>query len=380
MFNIPYIATRLFPDRTVDELRPFVDACVQSLDEYYSGTWNVESVFDLEKEEVQVRLVKTLYESQFAYSGVVDEIMLSFEEWTDDLLVFDMLSKEVNEFAQRYYCFIGWLHFDSIAMSRQSFLLGSRFLTLAAVWDIPLYPSVQRHFAKYMWLEPMKEDAQFMTLSMERNQTPLGTEKRVTKTIAEWTKDFNEFFHARPSEKVTAYMANSMEVQRLDRETQNILESVLTLYYALKMGDIWRAVDDQVGGGYPRKENKDGKTRDEYYIQILYEGGNAAVVEWLQDHQDIADWLVLTQKEEDYVMKLFKVLFKHLDLNNPEQVELLVAFINDLKENGLDNIDEIVYFDEKNNSFVWNKEFFVAEESVVPPRPASPASAQTPKT
>jgi len=379
MFNIPYIATQLFPDKTIDQLRPFVDACVESLDEYYSGTWNVESVFELENEKVQVRLVKTLYESQFAYSGVVDDIMRSFEDWTNGVVVFDMLDPKINEFAQRYYCFIGWLHFDSVSMSRQSFLLGSRFLILAAVWDIPLYPSVQRHFARYMWLEPMKEDAQFMALSMEKNQTMFGTEKRIIKTIAEWIKDFNEFFHAKPSEKPMAYMENSMEVQRLDEEARNMLERILTLYYGLKMGDIWRSVDDQIAGGYPRKEINEEKSRDEYYVQILYEGGNAAVTEWLKDHEDIAEWLVLNQKDESYVMSLFKVLFKHLDLNNPEQVELLVAFINDLKENGLESVDEIVYFDEKNGVFTWNKEFFVAEEprQNVPTTP--PASVQSPK-
>lgn len=373
MFSVPFIVARLYPHKSAEQLQPFVEACVDSVDEYYSETWDVPTVTDLEQEEVQVRLVRTLFESQFTYNGVVDDIMGSFEEWTQNLVIFDMLEPEVNAFLQRYYCFLGWLNFKHIAMSRRSYLLGSRFFLMGAVWDVPLYTSVQEHFAQFRWLDLMRGDADVFSLAIEKNATQLGTEGRVTKKISAWVEDFNAFFHVKPSEKVPAYLENSMEVSRLDEETKTLLDRILTVYYALKMGDMWRTVTDQEGGGYEHKETKDGLERDDYYIQILYEGGPEAIAEWLQDHEDIANWLLANQKDEEFIMKLFRVLYQHVDFGNEEVVQNLVQFANELKERGLDEIDEMVFFDENNGSFKWNDEFFVAIEE----QPTGPAPAPT---
>ena len=143
MFSLDFILAQLYPYKKLEDLQKILDDDFRDpmlYPEYDTWTWKEVKQEDLSALEVQIRLIKTLFSTQYLYDGTVQLIMDSFEKWSKSgTIVFEGVTPDDQLFLERYYCFLGWLHFAHITYARKLYLLESRFLPLAIVWDIPVY-------------------------------------------------------------------------------------------------------------------------------------------------------------------------------------------------------------------------------------------------
>ncbi len=359
MYTLPDIISTLFPNKSLEEQQGLVELCL-STSEYDSATWQRVKREDLESEEVKLGLARTLYYSILRYSGVIDEIMFSLERWSDrESILFSGLSEEDQAFYQQYYLMAGWINFAWIGFARKLFLLDTRFLLLACASNIPIYINVQQHFARYISINGMKADAMLFAGNIARNQTPFGGSDKARQPLAWWIDMFNGFTASNIEGKVDEFLGNNMEVKRLPAEGVEILGKVLTLYYGLKGGFIWREIDYSDAGGVEEKEAVEGKTTDDYYLELLYQAKPEDYMMWLKDYKETAEWIFLTEKNAEFLRKLTLVLSEKTDLGNEEQVDSLMQFFHILSEKGLESIDEVLYFDESEGKFKWAEEFII---------------------
>ncbi len=366
MFSLSYIITKLYPAKSLEEKEELIRLCDAESREYEEFMWAEVTSDQLADRNVQLNLAMTVYRSQFYYWGVVDEIMRSLGDWTATFLDFPWLSEEDNRFYLRLYTFLGFINFHHIEQLHQLSLLGTRCLPLACLAEVPIYINVQNYFARYTYVPGMQDDAAFMANAIEKNATELGTEGKTIKSIQAWVSDFNAFFGSSLAAKVDEFMESSLTIARLDETERKILHQIVTLYYGLQGGFIWReiegpdglmAFDPEVSGVKLTSENK---TADDYYIQVLYEVKD--ITPWLEDWQSVVHWLDITGKTEDFVQKLLFVLLEKVDLNNQKQVGLTLEFLSGLKGRGVENADEILFFDEKTGKFQWDEDFFIPGE------------------
>ncbi|MBI2990486.1 MAG: hypothetical protein HYY51_04890 [Candidatus Magasanikbacteria bacterium] len=358
MFSLAQTIRYLYPSKTDEEQQAILDACQDRGSEYYSMSWKNVQRPDLLQTDTKYHLIKTLHQFQFYYEGVVDDILRSLEGWSDGSLVFADFSEEDQDFYERFYTFFAWMHFDYISAKRQLFLLGTRFLLKACIWEIPIYTHVQDYFRRLAYVRGMWDDSLLFARIMARNHTLLGTEGKAVYKIGEWLDMFDNYYTASIESKVPEFMNNMMEVSRQDTDTRAWLEKIMTLYYGLQGGFIWREIEDGVPAGYERKQEGEKKNVDEYYLQNLYEADEKGIEQWLEDYEQAVHWLDVTQKEEAYITKLLFILMKKVDLNKARHVELLTTFLDALKARGLQSIDEVIYFDEKSQTFKWDESFF----------------------
>ncbi len=288
MFSLPYIVTRLFPDKTSEEQQGIVDACEFGVRNFYNITWKEIKKENLTDKQVQIDLIRTLYDSQNSYYGDIEEIMRSLEGWSRSSLIFDFADKDVNRFYQQWYCFTGFFHFANLERKRQLFLLASRFIIMAAAWDIPIYANVQAYFLRYAYIELLEEDAIMFAELLELNDdVPIGDEGKSLYTIAEWIDMMMNTPVADADELVDYFMQTDMHVQRLGEDDKKVLYKILTVYYALKTGAIWREIDDGAEvAGFEHKTTDDKKTADEYYLQLLEEANEEQLTMWLSDWRE----------------------------------------------------------------------------------------------
>lgn len=390
MFSLPYIVTRLYPDKTPEEQQAIVDACEFGAKNFYIETWKEVKKEDLQNPEVQKDLLRTLYDSQNSYYGDIEEILRSLEKWSGGLLIFDFADKDANRFCQQWYCFTGFMHFANLERKRQLFLLTSRFIIMAAAWDIPLYANVQAYFARYAYAAGLEEDAEMFSTILDTNDdVPIGDEGKSLYTVAEWI----DFMMDTPVEDadvlVDYFMETDMRVQRLDEDDKKVLYKILTVYYALKTGAIWREIDDGAEvAGFEPKTTGEIKTADEYYLQFLEEASPEQLTMWLEDWREVGLWILNSGKDLDFLNRLLYVLTQKVDLNNEKQVIPMLEFIHALQGPtiGLELGGDVAYMDEKDGTFHWNKEvvdaleFYVSNpQAFVESKPAeATAPEQTP--
>lgn len=337
--------------------------CQQQGAEYYEETWAKVTRDDLLTESVQRNLIKTMFVFQLsgAYTGVAEAILRSFEGWTKDgSIVFDDFFEEINIWYQRYYCFLGFFAFAFLATKRQLFLLQSRLLLLACVWNVPVYSDIQEYFTRNTFVQGMRADADRFLQALAANETVLGDEKRIRRTISEWLWLFDSFLSPNLATNVDDFFVDNLEVSRLDEEEREILRKIYTLYWGLKGGFIWREVKDADAPGYALKTVKEGKSIDDYYLDILREADDFALEQWLATHDQVARWLYVTGKSARYVWDMLRVLKDKINLNNQSHITPAIALFQELHQFGLEGIDEILYFDEQTNSFQWDENFFIA--------------------
>lgn len=377
MFSLPYIVTRLYPDKTPEKQQAIVDACEFGAKNFYIETWKDVKKEDLQNPEVQKDLLRTLYDSQNSYYGDIEEILRSLEKWSDGLLMFDFADKDANRFCQQWYCFIGFLHFANLERKRQLFLLTSRFVIMAAAWDIPVYANVQAYFARYASASGLEEDAEMFSTILETNDdVAIGDEGKSLYTVAEWIDFMMDISVEDADVLVDYFMETDMRVQRLEEDDKKVLYKILTLYYALKTGAIWREIDDGAEvAGFEHKTTDDKKTADEYYLQFLEEASPEQLTMWLSDWREVGLWILNSGKDLDFLNRLFYVLTQKVDLSDEKQVMPMLEFIHALQTpiTGLELGGDLAYMDEKDGTFHWNKEVLDALEFYVSnPRPAEP--------
>ncbi|HBU06813.1 MAG TPA: hypothetical protein DEB09_01890 [Candidatus Magasanikbacteria bacterium] len=360
MYSLDYLLVQLNPHLPKEEAERLLLA-LDTTPGFDTKSWQKIQMNDLESETTKLGLIKTLFDIQSYYDGVASEIIRSLEEWSQDkTIIFPLFSIEDQEFYQRYYASLGWLFFDKYKLSTQIYLLGSRFLLLGCVWDVPIYTNVQIFFASVISLNIMEDHAIVFYEAMQNNKTVLAEEGKEEKSIAGWLVDFNEFTGSSPETKVDEFMSSKLEVSRLSPENQKYLYIIVTLYWSLRVGMIWKEIDYSLAPGVEPAEKKENKKADDYYLQILYKAEPEDFSEWLSSYKEVAEWLVLTSKSDEFIKKILFVLLEKVDLNNEKQVENTIDFINLLDYAGLDGIGNVIFFDETENKFKWNEDFFVS--------------------
>ncbi|MBT3538797.1 hypothetical protein HN481_01590 [Candidatus Parcubacteria bacterium] len=355
MLSLPILTTQLYSRRSVDDINNLARLCDKSGLEYIESSWFQVKQENLKEGKVQLNLVKTLYQSQFGYTGVIEEIMRTLEKWTDEVLLFGFLDEELQDFYQHFYGFTGWMHFADLSFKRKMFFLDTRFLVMGCLWDVPIYANVQRHFSRHTYIKGLQDDAMLFKGAIERNQTSLGDPDKQHKTIAQWVEEFNKFDSSSFETKVDEFIENKMEVQRLEDLERDILHKILTLYYGLKGGFIYREIEDTIPAGYESKEKRDGKDIDDNYLDLLFESDQKQIQQWLESSGEAAYWMFSTKKSEHFIKKLVYILFEKIDLNNDDQIPLLLEFFMVLEEFGLEGADDLVFFDEEKGGFVWDE-------------------------
>jgi hypothetical protein len=356
MFTFSYIISILFADKPQAEQQRLAGLVAAKGEEYVLTTWKKVKVEDLASEQVKLNLLKVLHASQLGNRGVETEILRALEDWTEGTILFKNLSEADNRFYQTYYCFLGFINFAWVKLTTQTFLLGTRFLLLGFVHDMPLYTLVQGYFARYHWSISSTEDAQLFSGAMSRNRTLFGEEHKLHKPIAEWIQLFDGFMGATLEDRIAEYLENSIDVKRLSEENKALLEKILTLYWGLKGGFIWREVDYVNDGGFEPSTKRENKSLVQYYVQLLSEADHEGITQWLADYQTVAEWIVATGQSDGFVTELFKTLAKKVDLQDGEQIDLVLKLAHTLKEQGLDNVDEVLFYNEKDGQFHWDKE------------------------
>src|SRR3989339_347632 len=231
MFSLDFILAQLYPYKKLEDLQKILDDDFRDpmlYPEYDTWTWKEVKQEDLSALEVQIRLIKTLFSTQYLYDGTVQLIMDSFEKWSKSgTIVFEGVTPDGQLFLERYYCFLGWLHFAHITYARKLYLLESRFLPLAIVWDIPVYSNTQDYFAQYIYVDGLREDSTVFADAMGRNETPLGLPEKGAKTIGEWMVIFDEFEGSSIPTRVDEFMNDKMEIQRLNEDEKKILYKII---------------------------------------------------------------------------------------------------------------------------------------------------------
>ncbi len=356
MMTLLNILTHLYPDASGKELEKLRILVEEKGEEYYWRTWKEVTKEDLGSEQVQFNLIKTLYRTQRQNWGVVDEILRSLVEFSDEkALVFSGVDDKTNDFYQRYFCFLGWLNFAFLEFQIQYYLLWSRFLPLACAWDMPIYVNTQRYFERYVFVSGQRADAQLFADAIAANQTPLGVQGKKVKEIGQWIQQFDAFESGNFMYKVRDFMDSGLEIKRIDTEAQEALYKILTLYWGLRGGYIWREItDNSMAAGYPEKEVVNAKTTPEHYLEALSEANEYELGVWLSDWKTVYTWIVVTEKKEDFLNHLFAILASKINLENEAHVSNLISFISTLLDNGFALGAELIYFDEKSGSFKWN--------------------------
>jgi hypothetical protein len=368
MYSIGQLSVLLHPEKSEKELADFVLLADQNSSEYYSRTWNSVKKEDLGNVKVQVNLVRTLFHSQNVIMDSPEDILSSLEEWSDNTLIFDNLPIVESLFYKRYYTLLGFLNFDNITIKRRAHLLGTECLLYACIWDIPIYILVQNHFANFAQLDLLKTDSLLFARIIWRNKAAFGDIDSPDSTVSEWINEFNEFEGVTVEGKVDEFMTDNFKVARLKDEEKKIISKILTLYWGLLTGLIWKEIKDAPAAGYEKKEKPESKTLENYYIELLNQAESADILSWLEDYKDIALWLSASKNQLDLLHKILFILMKKLDLKNPKAVELALNFFHELKNLGVEMIDEVFYFDEKAGKFVWDEELVVPVESIEKPK------------
>lgn len=362
MYSIAYLIAQLYPEKSLEEQQKLADRCL-ALSDYGEDTWRDVKREDLWNKDVQLRLVQTLYELQIGERGVVTSIMDSLEQWSDEqAIMFADASDEDQLFYELYYTFIGFSNFDVLGPKRQMYLLRDRFLVIAASWDLPLYTNVQDYFKNFATVVSMSEDGKIFTVSIRANDTLLGTEGKVMHTVGEWTKLFTEFVEKAPPGHmdiaVNDFIESDLEASRLDSPVKEMLYKIITLYHGCRTGLIWSELkdDETPPPGFSRKEKKEHKTADEYYLELLSAMNKEQFDYWFRDWQKLGLRLVETGKDDNYLNQLFYILTRKVDLNNQKQVDNLMGLFEGLRGFGWQLGADLLYFNEKDGKFNWNKE------------------------
>jgi hypothetical protein len=363
MFSLPYLIARLYPDRTQEQMQKLTDTCFE-LSAFTRTQWVDQEGVLLSSLQTQLRMIKTLFQAAIENDPAMVLVMLDgLELWTETEpipLYFSFLDAEQNAFYERFYTAAAFMFFANHGETRQLFLLQSRFLLLAYALDVPVYTSVQEYFKRLYSTNIMQDDARLFANIMHLNETQLGTEKKVIHSIREWLVKFEKRPFTDLSDRVSQFMSGGVEVGRLDEEDKTLLESVLTLYFGLKGGFMWREVKDTyVLPGYEKKIAKENLGIDARYLTGLYNSNEEEFSGWLSDYENFLEWFFVADKGQDFLEKVLFIIRSKADLNNGDHVHNIFQMFDALRELGAENIDEVLYFDEQKGQFVWDDRFFV---------------------
>ncbi|MBP7898945.1 hypothetical protein KAZ92_03305 [Candidatus Gracilibacteria bacterium] len=347
MYSLTDILQFLYQYKTADELAALLVQCEKNAIDYDARGWQEVTLGQLYEEGLQLNIVRTFYQSQFGYYGVVPEIMQSLEDWTGGELVFDSMGDANQDFYQRVYVLFGFTFFEYLKMNRQLYLLGSRFLLIALVWKIDVREMVQHHFARFCFLDILRRDGAAFAEAIAQNQTPLGLED---STVSTWVRSFDAFVPKNSEKKVDEFVASQVSPKAIHPDDVQLLQEVLELHYVLFTGRMWRDADYALCIHEKRKTTEPFEPNG-YYLHVLEQA--PSLEPWLEDYAEVAPWL--KQKPKTFVKQLLVVLKKKVDIKNEKQLELLLRFIEAVSK--VHKFTEgFLYFNEQDGSFHWNED------------------------
>lgn len=348
MATILELVTILKPNLLENEQMSLADTIDKFSKEYYAKDWIQLEKFDLLSEEVQNKLIRTIFQLQYGnYDGIANEILSSLMSWTGGTVIFRDFPPDENELYQRAFGLIGFQNFSNINVTKQIYLLGSRFLPLGPMLGIDIKTNVELHFTNYCAIDILESESQTFAGAVRNNQTLL-----FDKPIAKWIEDFLKS----GVDTVNAYLEKQSENNQLKQGGARLLGTILDLYIELVTGVIWKEVEksDCVHGHIEEmvKQKNENISPDELYLQELMKIPKIEI--WLEDTEEIVNWL--RTKNLVFIKKLFTVLAKKINLIDEQQLDLTLKLINFCEENAIFS-DSVLLFNETTSQFEWNTEF-----------------------
>lgn len=346
MFTLFELNKILLPQLSDAELDLMLQNDLADYQDYNIKSWLEVKPEDLKSKKVKINLLKTLYQSQFGYDGVYLEILRSLEKWSGGNITFESLSGEDILFYQRFYSLLGFQNFPFISTSTQIFLVGSFCLPLAIVWGVDVRERVKESFARFCQLGILQIDSDIFTSALTANNNPIaqknnGEDISVGELVV-------EYFSLPEEDRNVDKFISSLGLMSSDINNAKI---ILNLFGDLLTNKIWLEIDHSLCT-HKKIETKlpDFKTQ---YLNLLKSEKDLG--EWINDYANVVPWLA--QKDDQYLVDLFKIVKDRVNLKDQNLVQDLLSFIEELHKSGKSDL-EIIYFNEADNQFHWNEKIF----------------------
>ncbi len=328
MLELVELITLFYPDKSLKERDQIQARCKKGVD-YDAKGWLDISFSDLKMDRVKDNLILTFYYNQNSYYGVIDEILVSLENWSNGILNFPELGEDDSMFYERFYGLTGFTFFPYLTPTTQIYLLGSRFLLQASIWGLPVISRVQQYFSRFCSLDILKRDAIWFAEAIKKNNTPI--EKNVT--LGEW---------------LTNKTLDTVTIS--DPTIQEACVTIGKLYLQLLSNEIWADLDfstcSHAKTGHPEVVNV-----EELYLHRLRETRDLSA--WIQDYESIAEWC--KGRSAEFIKKILQVVKEKLPLSQYE--DNIVNFVSALGNNGFEELAaEVILFNESTSQFEWNPE------------------------
>ncbi len=339
MYSIDELSILFLPNSLPQEQQAFALACEDKAVDYDSRSWGAVQDFELNTNQIKLNLVRTVFQVQENYDGVVNEILNSLEIWSDQTLVFSDFSDDDQLFVERIYAFLAFAHFTYLPSVRQIFVLGSRILTLAAIWNLPIISRVERHFARFCNLEILSQDAGLFAKAIENNPTLL-TETETVSVIVQKYRD------AGLAADPTDYLESLKKTETLDDVLAEAFWIILTLYHGLVTETIWKYINYSIC--LHAKTDKAEFDPIAFYLHRLEQTSD--LHDWIQDHEEIAEWA--KDKDTATVKNLLKIVKNKFSAET--DFEAILNLTGSLAAQGHPEAAEIFYFAEAEGKFIWS--------------------------
>lgn len=342
MFTLVKIIDLLFPGKNTIEIRNFIILAEKSVD-FDDAEWLAVTKTDLQKEEIKMRLIKTLYEAQLpGQSGVIGSIMDSLEEWSGQLVIFVDWSDDIREFYIRFYALCGAMYFAELGYLRQQFLLHSQFLPLMLTLEESFYNKIKICFAEYCFVSLLKEQREQFQVALRTNRNQFLN--NYTATVAEIITEFENFKFS-DVDKVAKYLESKTELAALSAVEKKMMFDLLHIYNDLVKG-IFETSPVKPLCTHPRIHPVN-TTSDAEYIEVIKQAKN--IEDWLKDIKEVSIWL--REKPEMFVKELLVILKKKIKQADSEQMIKVLELTAGIAKKW----DGLIYFDEKTGQFHWNE-------------------------
>ena len=344
----------LYSYRNEDDLLDLAKRCEGTeLKEYSEEDWKEVLREDVNYLEVQLRLVKTLYQLNLGYTGVAKSILTSFEDWGEGKFKYQGFKIEIKTFIYNYYTLLAFGSFKNLFINTQIVLLGSRFLSRAFLLKVPVVEKIKDHFRSFCDVFTLKNHCLLLTKALEQNIYPIGKDLIKGHGISEWIE-----IYKKSKLSVKDFLVNNEDIKKdNDEDSKKMIENILTLYDLFLTGKIWKDIEKTTCSHDHKDENKNSKKIDEVKAYFNELNKEDSIKTWLEDKENVMSWLLMQDDKENLVKTILNILQSKINLDNEEEIALVISFVEDLQKNKILKKDqEIIYFDEEQVKFIWNKD------------------------
>lgn len=338
-----------FPSLDPKKEAEFLSTLENRVGDYSKESWSLVTKEMLKEDIVKLRLVRTIYQSQFGYDGVIGMIMDSLDWWREESKegLGNYLLPDDESFYNLFYTYLGFTFFDEYDYRRQVYLLGTHFLVLAYTLDIDVFSSIQLHFSHFCDIFESHQDTILFVAALSNNPTIIGDEFggiEIKKVIVE----IDKFIRQGNNDGVSNLINNN---EYLDENDKLILNNVLYLYQELKNDNIWKELSFNKAF-HLKMKNFPSLKEEEIYLKLIEQIKDMNI--WLNDYPEVVIWLKTKNFDQQVISKMFKIIKGKTDQTNFDQMSLVLNFFWELSNNGLWAKDVPLYYDEKAFQFYWS--------------------------